>query len=483
MRNLFRALSGIVVVSLLISGCSKKQANYYRKVGIDGRYAIVGRYPLTAEEAKGTECYHFVYDDDRRLAKVEHLKKDELQDTPNFGPPVAQVVIRHLEESEERSYLNAEGEPTADHNGIFSYHLKLDKKGHPTSLFNYDKQGRLIEEEVGVAQHLWTLDKSGRRIKSIFLNEKGDRIAHRVDVFEVRWKYDRKGNSIEESCFGKDGQLTDYSPITRWKYDKYGEKIEESRHGMNGKLEAEDLDGYAVMRWQYDEHGNVVEESYYGVIGQVKEDKLSGAAPIRYKHDEQGNKTEESYYGTDGQLKEDKLFGIAMLRYEYDEHGNKVEERYYGTDGQLKEAGSTSVAVIRYEYDEQGSFIEERYYGANGSEKPHIRPHRIEFFEPEIEMPPEFVPYDIAPEPKYWFKPEYPDIAREAGIEGMVILKLLVDTDGSVLAVKILKSVHPALDQAASDAAMDSKFSPAMHRNKPVKVWVSFPVKFRLGED
>jgi len=114
-------------------------------------------------------------------------------------------------------------------------------------------------------------------------------------------------------------------------------------------------------------------------------------------------------------------------------------------------------------------------------EKTDFDPFAKEPPAPEIETP-EFVPYDTPPEPEYWFKPKYPDIARQAGIEGMVVLKLLVDTDGAVLDVQLLKSLHPALDQSAMTAAKQWRFRPAKQRDKPVRVWVSFPVNFILKE-
>ena len=94
----------------------------------------------------------------------------------------------------------------------------------------------------------------------------------------------------------------------------------------------------------------------------------------------------------------------------------------------------------------------------------------------------EFVEYDTPPAPKHWSKPKYPETAKKAGIEGMVVLKILVGTDGSVVDVQVLKSAHPALDQAASDAAKQWTFSPAKLVDEPVKTWVSFPVKFSLTE-
>jgi protein TonB len=101
--------------------------------------------------------------------------------------------------------------------------------------------------------------------------------------------------------------------------------------------------------------------------------------------------------------------------------------------------------------------------------------------EPEAETP-EFVAYDTPPRPKARVEPEYPSIAKQAGIEGTVILQLLVDTGGKVLKVKVLRSLHPELDRAAIDAAYRTTFYPAKQRDKPVKVWVSYPIRFVLTE-
>lgn len=98
---------------------------------------------------------------------------------------------------------------------------------------------------------------------------------------------------------------------------------------------------------------------------------------------------------------------------------------------------------------------------------------------PEPETP-EFVAYDTPPMLVRYVKPEYPDIARKAGIEGTVFVRVLVDVDGTVLDARIEKGINEALDRAAVDAAMKSKFTPAKQRDKPVRVWVTYPVRFTL---
>ena len=96
---------------------------------------------------------------------------------------------------------------------------------------------------------------------------------------------------------------------------------------------------------------------------------------------------------------------------------------------------------------------------------------------------PEFVPYDTPPKEKYIFQPKYPEIARKAGIEGTVYLRIAIDSTGTVVDVKVVKGVHELLDKAAVEAAWHWKYYPAKQRDMPVGVWIGQPVTFRLTEE
>ena len=94
----------------------------------------------------------------------------------------------------------------------------------------------------------------------------------------------------------------------------------------------------------------------------------------------------------------------------------------------------------------------------------------------------EIVPYcklEIKPKPLKNPVPNYPYEAKKRGIEGMTVVKMLVDTDGSVMDLK--SSGNQLLDEAALDAAKKSTFSPAEHNGKKVRVWASRPFIFRLN--
>ena len=76
-------------------------------------------------------------------------------------------------------------------------------------------------------------------------------------------------------------------------------------------------------------------------------------------------------------------------------------------------------------------------------------------------------------------RPEYPDLARQAGVEGTVRLLVFVGVDGRVREAKVVASV-PLLDAAALEAIRRWTFTPALANGHPVAVWVAVPVVFRL---
>jgi TonB family protein len=76
-------------------------------------------------------------------------------------------------------------------------------------------------------------------------------------------------------------------------------------------------------------------------------------------------------------------------------------------------------------------------------------------------------------------RPEYPDDARDAKIEGVVILGIVIGADGSVIETTVLRSV-PALDQAAVDAVTQWEFEPTLLNGEPVEVEMAITVNFTL---
>ncbi|MGD9403357.1 MAG: M56 family metallopeptidase [bacterium] len=78
--------------------------------------------------------------------------------------------------------------------------------------------------------------------------------------------------------------------------------------------------------------------------------------------------------------------------------------------------------------------------------------------------------------------PEYPELARKAGIEGKTIVEVEILADGTVARTAVKQGVpgHPELDEAALDAVAKWRFEPATKDNVPVGVTVCVPIEFRL---
>jgi len=76
--------------------------------------------------------------------------------------------------------------------------------------------------------------------------------------------------------------------------------------------------------------------------------------------------------------------------------------------------------------------------------------------------------------------PVYPELAREARIEGTTVVRALVGRDGKVKEVLVARAAHDLLDHAALAATRDYVFTPAIQSGRPVAVWVSIPFRFTL---
>lgn len=89
----------------------------------------------------------------------------------------------------------------------------------------------------------------------------------------------------------------------------------------------------------------------------------------------------------------------------------------------------------------------------------------------ELTRKPQIVHYSV---------PEYPESARRENIEGTVIVLVTINRLGRVEQAIVTKSVNPALDKAALDAARQCTFSPPYLNGHTVKASMNIPFKFKL---
>ncbi|OPL17616.1 MAG: hypothetical protein AVO35_09305 [Candidatus Aegiribacteria sp. MLS_C] len=97
--------------------------------------------------------------------------------------------------------------------------------------------------------------------------------------------------------------------------------------------------------------------------------------------------------------------------------------------------------------------------------------------------PPRFMVVEVFPNCTYQPRPQYPEMAAQAGVEGTVTLWVYVSTDGSVEDVRLYNSSGVnSLDQAALSAASNTRWTPAQNNGIPVGVWTTLTYNFVLTD-
>lgn len=78
---------------------------------------------------------------------------------------------------------------------------------------------------------------------------------------------------------------------------------------------------------------------------------------------------------------------------------------------------------------------------------------------------------------------QYPEEAKEEGIQGKVFLSLVVNQDGSISDVRVLRGAHPLLDREAIRVVKSMpKWNPGMQNGRACRVQYNLPVAFKLSE-
>jgi protein TonB len=79
-------------------------------------------------------------------------------------------------------------------------------------------------------------------------------------------------------------------------------------------------------------------------------------------------------------------------------------------------------------------------------------------------------------------KPIYPASAESAGIQGTVLLRAIIGTDGTIMGLTVSSSPDPALSEAAVEAARQWRYQPTLLNGQPVEVVTTISVNFRLDQ-
>lgn len=86
----------------------------------------------------------------------------------------------------------------------------------------------------------------------------------------------------------------------------------------------------------------------------------------------------------------------------------------------------------------------------------------------------------LPPRKIYGPQPLYTEEARQGRIQGVVILEAIIDEDGNVRDVKVLKGLPMGLSESATETAKQWRFEPATKDGLPVPVYFNLTVRFSL---
>lgn len=74
----------------------------------------------------------------------------------------------------------------------------------------------------------------------------------------------------------------------------------------------------------------------------------------------------------------------------------------------------------------------------------------------------------------------YPSAAKSSGTQGKVFLMVMVNENGSVDDVKVIKGIGNGCDEAAIDGVKKAKFTPGKSKGSAVKVKLALAIEFKL---
>lgn len=100
----------------------------------------------------------------------------------------------------------------------------------------------------------------------------------------------------------------------------------------------------------------------------------------------------------------------------------------------------------------------------------------------QVEPPPEspaFVAVEKDPQIVNLVKPQFPGFVWRSAGEGQVVIKVLIDAEGTPIDAQILKSSSVVFEEGVKEAVMKSQFTPAQMGQGPVTAWLTIPFRFK----
>lgn len=352
------------------------QPHDFFTIDLDPRYRIIGTGAMTEEAATGANCYHFTYNANGKLMKIEYRRAGIPMPDPLLG--VACIDFEYQPGIEYRWYHDAQGHPVNDVYGVAGEELSLNPAGYPTDILNLDASGSHTRDSGGVIHYVRTLDNQNRVIACRRIGLLGTDITDTNGFFETRTVYDQQGRPIERGNYDASGSLLnndDGVALVRTTYTIYPDSTQTiaSYFDASGVAVEEKSSGVHELQRTIDKRGFTVDESYFDATGAPTLANDTGIHERRYQYDDRGNELSEEFFGTDGKPKNEKMPDAARIVYKYDDKNRVIEKAYFGDDGAPQVLLNLGAAVIRQEYDDQGNLVRRQFFDGQGHPSPHVQ--------------------------------------------------------------------------------------------------------------
>lgn len=181
----------------------------------------------------------------------------------------------------------------------------------------------------------------------------------------------------------------------------------------------------------------------------------------------------------------------AYNKSSYDQNGKLLMDQIKVSSGRISEDYQDDdyckYCTIAYIADLDALFINDKFYYRERENDNTHKTASIETDDPDdhifksVDQSPAF-PGGEAALMKYLSSHlQYPTMAQENNVQGRVVVQFVVEKNGSVGEVKVVRSVDPDLDKEAIRLCKSlPKFIPGRHQGKVVRVWYTLPFSFRL---
>lgn len=277
--------------------------------------------------------------------------------------------------------------------------------------------------------------------------------------------YDGNINKMAEYTFARQGDNVIVSDTIHSFHAEYVRDISNFEISYNGDWSRDD--GSA---------GSIGNTYAFDMKGRMAEQSFDRCAPPFLSYGDGDGDYQRYRYGTDSTLPDNIYFDVS-----------------YGGDGWFLQADIKDMKIDtqgnwteRKAFDEGGNllFMEKRkisYYGTPQTDGADNAGAAYNNIHATAEQNPEYPGGAAAMMAFIASNLKYPALCQENGIKGRVVLKFVVETDGSIGEIKTVSSPHYLLEKEAVRIVRKMpKWKPGRQSGRPVRVWYTVPVNFAL---